>query len=104
MAIYQTQRAEIENQMENRKYKSILSIFMHADGIDIFLMIIGLIGSIGDGLSGPVMMFITSKLANNLGNATIPSHQITDLAYKINKVPLLSISLSTHTHTQVWTI
>lgn len=44
------------------------AIFMHADGVDLLLMTLGLLGSIGDGASIPAMLAITSKLMNNIGN------------------------------------
>ncbi|CAK7328040.1 unnamed protein product, partial [Dovyalis caffra] len=49
---------------------SIRSIFMHADRVDWLLMVLGLIGSIGDGFSTPLVLFVTSKLMNNLGGAS----------------------------------
>ncbi|ERN01697.1 hypothetical protein AMTRI_Chr10g229580 [Amborella trichopoda] len=47
---------------------SLWSIFMHADSVDVLLMVLGLFGAIGDGFSTPVMLLITSKIMNNLGN------------------------------------
>lgn len=44
------------------------AIFMHADGVDLLLMTLGLLGSIGDGASIPAMLAVTSKLMNNIGN------------------------------------
>ncbi|PIA62325.1 hypothetical protein AQUCO_00200369v1 [Aquilegia coerulea] len=49
------------------KNKSVGSIFMHADGIDKFLMVLGVLGSMGDGFNTPVMLFLTSRIMNNLG-------------------------------------
>ncbi|KAL5721801.1 ABC-type xenobiotic transporter [Ranunculus cassubicifolius] len=46
---------------------SFRSIFIHADPIDMLLMTLGIIGSVGDGLSTPLGMFLTSKVLNNLG-------------------------------------
>jgi ATP-binding cassette, subfamily B (MDR/TAP), member 1 len=40
---------------------------MHADVTDAVLMALGLLGAIGDGLSTPVMLFITSRIFNDLG-------------------------------------
>jgi ATP-binding cassette, subfamily B (MDR/TAP), member 1 len=42
-------------------------VFMHADVTDAVLMALGLLGAIGDGLSTPVMLFITSRIFNDLG-------------------------------------
>ncbi|CAI9763225.1 unnamed protein product [Fraxinus pennsylvanica] len=58
--------------MENNKKKngSFRSIFMHADSHDAVLMSLGFLGAIGDGISMPAMLLITSKLMNNFGSAT----------------------------------
>jgi len=53
---------------KNKKSGSFSSIFMHADRLDVFLMIFGLIGAIGDGIGTPLVLFITSKIMNNIGN------------------------------------
>ncbi|KAJ0989559.1 hypothetical protein J5N97_007915 [Dioscorea zingiberensis] len=47
---------------------SIWTIFMHADLSDKWLMASGFLGALGDGLSTPVMLLITSKIMNNLGD------------------------------------
>ncbi|KAL2505086.1 ABC transporter B family member 15 [Abeliophyllum distichum] len=55
---------------KNKKNGSFGSIFMHADNYDGLLMSFGLLGAIGDGISMPAMLFVTSKLMNNFGTAT----------------------------------
>ncbi|KAH7660070.1 Xenobiotic-transporting ATPase protein [Dioscorea alata] len=47
---------------------SIFTIFMHADLADKWLMAFGFLGALVDGLSTPVMLLITSKIMNNLGD------------------------------------
>ncbi|OQU84543.1 hypothetical protein SORBI_3004G073600 [Sorghum bicolor] len=47
---------------------SFASVFMHADATDVVLMVLGLVGTMGDGFSTPVMLFITSRIFNDLGN------------------------------------
>ncbi|OMO96716.1 hypothetical protein CCACVL1_04805 [Corchorus capsularis] len=49
---------------------SMRSIFMHADGADLWLMTLGFIGAVGDGFSTPLVLLVTSKLMNNLGQAS----------------------------------
>lgn len=78
----------MERRVENKKktgsfFKSILTIFKHADNIDRLLMVFGFIGAIGDGLAVPVMFFITSKAMNNLGDGN-SSHSLS--IHRINKV------------------
>ncbi|KAK1410145.1 hypothetical protein QVD17_36679 [Tagetes erecta] len=45
------------------------SIFMHADGVDMFLMTLGVLGAIGDGIAMPTMLLITSTIMNNIGDS-----------------------------------
>ena len=67
-----------------RKGGSIRSIFIHADGFDLWLMVLGLIGSVGSGFTIPAGFLITSYLVNTVGGASTLSQ---DLFLKnINKV------------------
>ncbi|KAJ9540581.1 hypothetical protein OSB04_027087 [Centaurea solstitialis] len=62
---------------------SFRSIFMHADRLDIFLMVFGLLGSVGDGVAMPTMLLITSKIMNDIGDSnSISTNIFTD---KINE-------------------
>ncbi|KAJ1278283.1 hypothetical protein BS78_04G068300 [Paspalum vaginatum] len=47
--------------------RSFASVFMHADTADVVLMVLGLLGAMGDGMSTPVMLLITSRIFNDLG-------------------------------------
>lgn len=42
-------------------------MFRYADGKDKLLMFFGLIGSIGDGMQYPLMMFVLSYVINDYG-------------------------------------
>ncbi|KAI8541585.1 hypothetical protein RHMOL_Rhmol08G0073000 [Rhododendron molle] len=55
---------------QNKSSGPFRSIFMHSDGIDKLLMGLGFIGSVGDGLSMPIMLLFTSKIMNNIGGAS----------------------------------
>lgn len=50
---------------------SIRSMFMHADGVDLLLMVFGILGCVGDGFSTPLVLYISSKLMNNIGGASL---------------------------------
>ncbi|KAB1211634.1 ABC transporter B family member 15 [Morella rubra] len=63
-------RKESGDVMKNRK-GSIRTIFMHADSVDLWLMALGFLGSMGDGISTPLVLFISSRLMNNIGGASI---------------------------------
>ncbi|KAK2967863.1 hypothetical protein RJ640_029857 [Escallonia rubra] len=59
------------------------SIFRHADGTDLFLMTLGFIGAVGDGVAMPVTLIMASKLVNNLGGSSITLAQ--NFTNNINK-------------------
>ncbi|XP_021297599.1 ABC transporter B family member 15-like [Herrania umbratica] len=71
---------------------SIKSIFMHADGVDMWLMTLGFIGAIGDGLSTPLVLLVTSKLMNNLGDASAFSADMFTHNIHKNSVALLYLA------------
>ncbi|KAJ1420432.1 P-loop containing nucleoside triphosphate hydrolase [Sesbania bispinosa] len=52
---------------------SIWSIFMHADGQDWFLMVLGFFGAIGEGLTTPLVLYISSRMMNNIGSSSTMS-------------------------------
>ncbi|WVZ77552.1 hypothetical protein U9M48_025409 [Paspalum notatum var. saurae] len=43
-------------------------VFKHADAVDMALMVLGLIGAIGDGMSTPVMLAITGHVFDDTGS------------------------------------
>ena len=65
------------------------SIFQYADGVDKFLMLVGTLGCIGDGLQSALSMYILSDIINDYGNAnsSITKH----IVDKVSLRPLLSI-------------
>ena len=46
-----------------------MGMFRYADGVDKLLMLFGTLGSIGDGLQNPLMMFILSDVISAYGKA-----------------------------------
>ncbi|ONK70235.1 uncharacterized protein A4U43_C05F31650 [Asparagus officinalis] len=82
---------EINRKKKKKRSSSIRTIFMHADTSDRFLMIFGVVGALGDGFSLPVMLLVTSKLMNNLGNGPFA---VSDFTHKIseNSVNLLYLA------------
>lgn len=69
---------------------SIRSIFMHADSHDWFLMILGVLGCFGDGFTGPTVLFISSRLMNNIGGASFTMN-IPAFVHNSNEVLLFNI-------------
>ena len=49
---------------------SFLCIFMDADRVAMFLMVLCFIGAMGDGFLTPLMTFLTAKLMITVGNAS----------------------------------
>ncbi|KAM0942669.1 putative Type 1 protein exporter [Dioscorea sansibarensis] len=81
------EKNEMEKRVEHKKkrsgsfFKSILTIFKHADTIDRWLMVFGFIGAVGDALTAPAMFFLLSEIMNNLGDGN-SSHSL--FVHKIN--------------------
>ncbi|KAF8399361.1 hypothetical protein HHK36_015226 [Tetracentron sinense] len=55
---------------KKKKNGSFRSIFMHADGTDVWLMTLGFIGAVGDGFSMPVGLYVISTIMNKLGGGS----------------------------------
>ncbi|XVF14260.1 hypothetical protein REPUB_Repub09cG0043200 [Reevesia pubescens] len=49
---------------------SIRSIFIYADGLDMWLRTLGFIGAVADAFSTLLILLVTSKIMNNLGDAS----------------------------------
>lgn len=64
------ERKDMITEVRKKSKGSIRSIFMHADGVDMFWMALGFIGAVGDGFTTPLVLYVTSKLMNNVGNAS----------------------------------
>jgi len=71
-------------------FGSVRSIFKHADAADKWLMALGLLGAVGDGISTPFVLFLSSRLMNNIGDA--PSLDKDQFTHVINKVTYLLLS------------
>ncbi|WOK95121.1 multidrug resistance protein [Canna indica] len=71
---------------------SFRTIFMHADAADVLLMALGLIGAMGDGLSMPIMLLMTSKIFNNMGDGPSALSDFTDTINK-SSVDLVYLAL-----------
>lgn len=61
------------------------SLFRYADGMDKLLMFFGTLGSLGDGLQNPLMMYILSDVINAYGDR---NSQLT--MRDVNKVSLFN--------------
>ena len=100
------EKSSVVTMKKNSRKGSISSMFMHTDGVDFLLMLFGFIGSVGDGLLTPLVLFITSHLMNNIGTGSSAVSLTDSFSNSINKVPSLSLSLSlsyTHVDTRMHT-
>jgi ATP-binding cassette subfamily B (MDR/TAP) protein 1 len=70
---------------------SFASVFMHADAADVALMVIGLVGAIGDGVSMPVTLILSRRIFNDLGNGP---DLLQEFSSKINEVGCCTHPLS----------
>ncbi|XVE83874.1 hypothetical protein DITRI_Ditri16bG0123100 [Diplodiscus trichospermus] len=62
--------------VKKKQNGSICSIFMHADGVDIWLMAVGFIGAVTDGTVAPLLIYLTGRLFNNIGGASASAADI----------------------------
>ncbi|KAL6888381.1 hypothetical protein ACP4OV_009407 [Aristida adscensionis] len=53
--------------------RSFASVFAHADAADVALMVLGLVGAIGDGMSTPLLVLLLRGIFNGIGAG--PDHQ-----------------------------
>lgn len=84
------ENGDLEGRIRNKKKRSwwMASIFMHADAVDKFLMTLGFIGAMGDGLTTPLVLVVSSRLMNNIGVTTSTSVQDSNsFQAKLNMVP-----------------
>lgn len=80
-------RREKRNKKKKPVNGSVRSIFMHADGVDMVLMLMGFIGAVADGFSSRMVLLFVAKILNNIGNAS-KMHADT-LQQNLNKVVYL---------------
>lgn len=77
---------EGSNNEKKKSNGSVRSIFMHADAADLWLMLFGFLGALGDGFSMPVALYVTSKIMNNIGSSSTFSFSADAFVHKINQV------------------
>jgi len=75
---------------KKKKNGSFKSIFMDADILDCFFMVFGLIGAIGDGITTPLVFYITNRFMNSVGDFSGPTSS--NFVHDINKVLTLSLA------------
>ncbi|CAO2046139.1 unnamed protein product [Urochloa humidicola] len=74
---------------------SFMSVFAHADATDVALMVLGLVGAMGEGMSTPVRMIIFSHIANDLGNGPDNLHEFTSkINENVRKLVILALASS----------
>lgn len=82
---------------EGRKEKSSIAvIFRYADSIDIFLMCLGTLGAIGDGMSTNCLLLYVSHLFNSLGYGKNSQMNNGNLLREVEKVSTFFSSSKFH--------
>ncbi|KAL6888376.1 hypothetical protein ACP4OV_009402 [Aristida adscensionis] len=61
---------------------SFATVFMHVEAADVALMVLGLVGAVGDGLSTPVLLLLFSRMYNDIGSG--PDH-VQDFSSRMNE-------------------
>ncbi|CAM0147946.1 unnamed protein product [Urochloa decumbens] len=46
----------------------LMSVFAHADKVDVLLMLLGLLGAVGDGISYPLTLILFIRITNDIGH------------------------------------
>lgn len=67
---------------------SLLKLFKYADSTDLWLMVLGTIGTVADGIATPVTMFIMSSLLNTIGSGATGNFVHTISKYTLRLVYL----------------
>ncbi|WVZ03394.1 hypothetical protein V8G54_024200 [Vigna mungo] len=80
------------------------SLFRYADGVDRLLMFFGTLGSLGDGLQTPLMMYILSDVINAYGdkNSHLKMHDVNKYALRLF-CAALGVGLSAFIEGICWT-
>ncbi|KAJ4951024.1 hypothetical protein NE237_027856 [Protea cynaroides] len=80
------------NSSSKSKISSILTIFKHADYKDMWLMLLGFIGAIGDGFSLPSLFYLNGTVFNNFGSSSNTNSQ--QLVSKTNQTAIYYLYLA----------
>ncbi|XP_030553589.1 ABC transporter B family member 15-like [Rhodamnia argentea] len=81
-----------EGEEKKKGRSSMGSIFMHADGVDKWLMGLGFIGAVADGFSTPLLLYVNSRLMNDIGSAS--SLDPATFHHRINKNALVLLYMA----------
>ncbi|XP_015898197.2 putative multidrug resistance protein [Ziziphus jujuba] len=80
------------------------SMFRYADGLDKLLMFLGTLGSLGDGLQNPLMMYILSDVINSYGssNGSLTNDDVDKFALRL-LYAAIGVGLSAFVEGLCWT-
>ncbi|KAM0022575.1 putative Type 1 protein exporter [Helianthus debilis subsp. tardiflorus] len=82
-----------KHRKETCRNGSFRSLFMHADGADMFLMTVGFLGAVGEGIGLPAIMFYTSTIMNNIGDSSSLSSDVFTNKINQNAVSLCYLAI-----------
>ncbi|XP_062084186.1 ABC transporter B family member 4-like [Humulus lupulus] len=88
------QVSEEETKEDNKKTKTVAfhKLFSFADSIDVYLMIIGTLGAIGNGLCMPIMTILFGQLTDAFGNNSQNNKHT--IVHDVSKVSLKFVYLA----------
>ncbi|KAM1057304.1 hypothetical protein ACFX2A_031263 [Malus domestica] len=78
------------------------SMFRYADGTDKLLMFFGTLGSIGDGLQNPLMMYVLSEVINSYGKGQVTNADVDKFALRLFYVAI-GVGLAAFVEGLCWT-
>lgn len=86
-------KTDKDNEKDNKKEEKANDVvpfhklFAFADSLDILLMIVGTVGSLGNGISMPLMTILFGDLINAFGQNTTDTHALVEKVNKVNFPP-----------------
>ncbi|KAM1343259.1 hypothetical protein ACFX15_007170 [Malus domestica] len=78
------------------------SMFRYADGTNKLLMFFGTLGSIGDGLLNPLMMYVLSEVINSYGKSQVTNADVDKFALRLFYVAI-GVGLAAFVEGLCWT-
>ncbi|KAM1873759.1 hypothetical protein ACFX13_007559 [Malus domestica] len=78
------------------------SMFRYADGTNKLLMFFGTLGSIGDGLLNPLMMYVLSEVINSYGKSQVTNADVDKFALRLFYVAI-GVGLAAFVEVLCWT-
>ncbi|KAF8653191.1 hypothetical protein HU200_062641 [Digitaria exilis] len=76
-----------------------MSVFTHVDKVDVVLMLLGLVGALGNGMSYPLSVLLYIRIINDIGRGP---DLFQDFTSRINTIPTRGTSPSWRAPSGSW--